>query len=167
MWFLLAPNASAVEKKSKEVKCSACKRLVNDLNCQQRRTLKESPTRKLKRQAASSRAKLSCMSPASQQKRKLNAKIVRSSDKLKLAIYLVADIELADEQYEDMCRITEIVEEAEKDELDKLFAEGDTHGVGKVLRNVWNTDLRKQQRQFMNDQTTNVTFQVKTSLVRT
>lgn len=54
-----------------------------------------------------------------------------------------------------MCRITEIVEEAEKDELDKLFAEGDTHGVGKVLRNAWNTDLRKQQRQFMNDQTTN------------
>ena len=91
MWFLLAPNATAVEKKSKEVKCPACKRLVNDLNCQQRRTLKESPTRKLKRQAASSHAKMSCMSPASQQKRKLNAKVARSSDKLKLAKYQVAD----------------------------------------------------------------------------
>ena len=54
------------------------------------------------------------MSPDSQQKRKQNAKIARSSDKLKLAKYQVADIQLADEQHEDMCRITEIVEEAEK-----------------------------------------------------
>ena len=59
MWFLLAPNATLAEKKSKEARCQACKRLITDLNCQLRRTLKESPARKLKRQAASSRARLS------------------------------------------------------------------------------------------------------------
>ena len=66
MWFLLAPNVTLAEKKSKEARCQACKRLITDLNCQLRRTLKESPTRKLKRQAASSRARLSYMSPTSQ-----------------------------------------------------------------------------------------------------
>ena len=55
MWFLLAPNATLAEKKSKEARCQACKRLITDLNCQLRRTLKESPIRKLRRQAASSR----------------------------------------------------------------------------------------------------------------
>ena len=52
------------------------------------------------------------MLPASQQERKQNAKITRSSDKLKLVKYQVEEIDLADEQHEDMYRITEIVEEA-------------------------------------------------------
>ena len=34
IWFLLAPNARLAEKKSKQVRCGACKRLVTDLNCQ-------------------------------------------------------------------------------------------------------------------------------------
>ena len=67
-WFQLGSNATSPEKSAREVLCSACKRLVTDLNCQRRRTLAESPQRKLRRQSASLRAKLSGMSPYSQQK---------------------------------------------------------------------------------------------------
>ena len=66
MWFLLAPNATLTKKKSTQVRCGACKRLVTDLKCQLQRTLKETPTRKLKQQAASSHARLTYMSLASQ-----------------------------------------------------------------------------------------------------
>ena len=50
-----------------------------------------------------------------------------------------------------MCNVTEATEESKNDELDRVFAEGDTHGVGDVLRNVWHTDLRKQKKHFMAD----------------
>ena len=45
---LLAPNATLTEKKSTQVRCGVCKRLITDLKCQLQRTLKETPTRKLK-----------------------------------------------------------------------------------------------------------------------
>ena len=48
LWFIPASNISAVEKSANEVKCPACKRLVHDLNCQKRRTVAESPSRKIK-----------------------------------------------------------------------------------------------------------------------
>ena len=147
IWFLLAPNARLAEKK---VRCGACKRLVTDLNCQLQRTLKETPTRKLNRQAVSSRARLTYMSPASQLQRKQNAQTERSNDKLKLANYI-----LSDEQHVDMCNVTEAIEESGKDEITRVFAGGDAHGVGDVLRNVWHTDMRKQKKQFMADQANN------------
>ena len=155
LWFLLAPNATATEKSSKEVKCTACKRLVTDLDCQRRRTLSESPGRKLKRQAPSSRARLLYMSPASQQKRKQRTQVERSNDKLKLAKCEAAEIDLDDEQHDEMCRVAETIDETGKDELEKLFAEGDAHGVGGVLKNIWETDYRKQRGQFLHDQATN------------
>ena len=39
LWFQLASNSTSAEKSSKEVRCSACKRLVTDLDGQRRRTL--------------------------------------------------------------------------------------------------------------------------------
>lgn len=65
LWFKLAPNATASEKASAEVRCKHCKRLVLDLECQKKRSVSESPSRKVKRQSASSKARLSYMSPAS------------------------------------------------------------------------------------------------------
>ena len=50
VWFCLASNASMTEKGSDEVLCSACKCLRSDLEWQQKRTLSESPDRKIKRQ---------------------------------------------------------------------------------------------------------------------
>ena len=79
LWFTSANNATIAEKSSREVRCSACKRLVTNLDCQRRRTLAESPSRKLKRQSSSSRTRLTYMSPASQQKRKSNAQSERSN----------------------------------------------------------------------------------------
>jgi len=155
MWFLLAPNAKAAEKGAKEVKCPACKRLVTDLNCQRRRTLSESPGRKVKRQNPSSRARLSYMSPASQQKRKKRTQVERSNDKLKLAKCRAAELDLSDEQNDDMCNISETIEATQRDELDKLFAEGDAHGVGGVLKNIWEMDRSRQRDQFLRDQATN------------
>ena len=103
MQFFLPPNATVrlTEKKSTQVRCGACKRLVTDLKCQLQRTL------------------------------------------------------LSDEQHVDMCNVTEAIEESGKDELDRVFAEGDAHGIGDVLRNVWCTDLKKQKKQFMADQANN------------
>ena len=79
LWFQLASNATSAEKSAKEVQCSPCKRLVTDLNCQRRRTLAEGPGRKMKRQSSSSRARLTYMSLASQQKRKTSALTERSN----------------------------------------------------------------------------------------
>ena len=66
--FQLAHNTTAEEKSLKEVKCYPCKRLVSNLEHQKRRTASETPTRKVKRQHPSSRARMSYMSPASQTK---------------------------------------------------------------------------------------------------
>ena len=59
---------------------------------------------------------------------------------------------LSDEQHVDMCNVTEAIEESGKDELDRVFAERDAHGIGDVLRNI---DLMKQKKQFMADQANN------------
>jgi len=64
LWFEVPANASRAEKAQSEVLCSACKRLVN---WQLKRTKND---RKIKRQSASSRARLKYMFPSSQLKRK-------------------------------------------------------------------------------------------------
>jgi len=92
-------NASRAEKAQSEVLCSACKRLVTDLNWQLKRTTNESPSRKIKRQSASSRARLKYMSPSSRLKRKQRAAMERGVDKGKLVKY---EVTLADEQHTQM-----------------------------------------------------------------
>ena len=68
--FELAHNASTAEKESSDVMCYPCKRLINHLEHQKKRTAAETPKKKIKRQHPSSKARLSYMSPASQAKRK-------------------------------------------------------------------------------------------------
>jgi len=70
LYFELAHNASRLEKSSSEVLCYPCKRLINHLECQKTRTAEESPSKKLKCQMPSSKARLSYMSPASREKRR-------------------------------------------------------------------------------------------------
>ena len=41
------------------------------------------------------------------------------------------------------------------DELQKLFKEGEKHGVGSKLRNTWNTDKRREYTEFNRDQMIN------------
>ena len=142
-------------KNYKEVNCPACKRLVTDLDCQHRRTLSESPARKLKQQAPSSRARLLYISPASRQKRKQRTQVERSNDKLKLAKYQAVETDLDEELHNEMCGVAETIDETGRDELEKLFAEGEAHGVGGVLKNIWETYYRKQRDRFLHDQATN------------
>lgn len=145
-----------MEKAAAEVRCSACKRLITDLNCQRKRTLSESPDRKLKRQETSSRARLTYMSPNSRLKRQKNARSSRSNDKKRIAKLNSGDIniELSEEQHTEMCDITSMIAEDRNEELAKLFSESDVHGVGDMIRDIWKTDIKKQNK-FMNDQAHN------------
>ena len=94
------------------------------------------------------------MSPAGQSKRKQNVLTERNNDKKKLAKYENTEVTLADEQHEEMSAIIKI-EEVGQDELEKIFAEGDSHDVGKEVREVWMTDKRQQLNQFTADQAKN------------
>jgi len=40
-------------------------------------------------------------------------------------------VTLTDEQHEEMCAVLNIVEEVDNSELEKIFAEGDSHRVAK------------------------------------
>ena len=159
LWHTLASNATSAEKSCSEVRCSACKRLVTDLDCQRRRTLAESPGRKLKRQSSSSRARLTYMSPTSQQRRKSNAQSERSNMR-KLEKYSDADVTLNDEQHDEMCSV---VERISNEDLDKIFLEGSEHGVGDLMKEIWYTDRKRQQQQFLQDQSKNCKFSLATS----
>jgi len=117
--------------------------------------MEESPSKKIRRQAPSSRAKLTYMSPASQLKRNQNRISERNNDKIKLRKYEKTEVTLADEQHDDMCNVMNKIEEVSRDDLEKVFAEGDEHGVGDKIREVWLTDHRKQADQFHLDQTRN------------
>ena len=152
LWFLLAANASKEEKDAKEVMCGGCKRLLTDLNYQKKRTSAESPARKIKRQSASSRAKLVNMSPYSQQKRKQNVQNARTNSFKKLTKYEESEIILDGEQHDEMCSI---VENTEAEVLAKIFEEGDEHGVGDIMKEIWVTDKKREQQQFKGDQANN------------
>ena len=155
MWFELPMNASLEAKSSAEAKCSACKRLCSNLEWQLQRTKKESPSKKVKRQTASSRARLTYMSPASQLKRKQNASMERGIDKRKLAKYESTEITLADEQHTQMCDIVNVIDGTVGDDLQKIFEEGEIHGVSSKLREIWITDKRQNIEQFQQDQARN------------
>ena len=148
LWYQLPMNAPLVDKHVKEVLCSSCKRLKSDLDWQRKRTMCENPSRKLKWQASSSKAKLSYMSPSSQAKRKQNILTERGNDKKKLAKYENTEVTLADGQHEEMPTLVNKIKEVGKAELEKIFAEGDSHGVGTQVREIWMTNKRQQLSQF-------------------
>ena len=47
------------------------------------------------------------------------------------------------------------IEERCSDELEKLFGEGDKHGVGSKLRGIWRNDKQRKNDDFMSDQLRN------------
>ena len=68
---------------------------------------------------------------------------------------------LDNDQHADMCNIVKTIDEVGKDDLEKLFAEGDIHGVGDKVREVWYMDRRHQLEQFHEDQTRNGMYECK------
>ena len=150
--FQLALNATESERSAQEVRCSACKRLISDLNYQKKRTGSETPTRRIKRQNPSSRARLSYMSPASQAKRKKLAQYERTSNIRKLKKYEDNEVTLDDEQNDEMYNI---VEQIRTEDLEKLCKEGDEHGVGRIMKDLWITDNERKRQEFNTDQAKN------------
>ena len=92
------------------------------------------------------------MSPASQLKRRKNSQYARNSLARKLSKYSESEVTLNEEQHNEMYTI---VERTENDELDKLFKEGNEHGVGELMKEIWFTDKKRQSQQFAKDQAAN------------
>ena len=148
----LARNATKEEKDAKEVKCYPCKDLVRHLERQKMKTLKETQTRKAKRQRLSSRARLSYMSPASQAKCKKLAQYERTNSIRKLARYEEHEVTLDDDQNEEMRTVMETTKD---EELQRSYDEGEKYGVIGIMKEIWNTDLDRQRTEFSHDQASN------------
>ena len=89
------------------------------------------------------------MSPASQQACKHYAQYQRSSNIRKLARLEENEVVLDDEQHKEMSAVIEAVQ---AEELERLFQEGEQHGVGSLMKNVWFTDKDRQRKEFSQDQ---------------
>ena len=48
-----------------------------------------------------------------------------------------------------------VVDKMGKDELKKLCDEGEKNGVGSLMKNIWNTDLARQRKEFTQNQASN------------
>ena len=137
----------------REALCVTCPPCVR-LKCDIERQARTSPLKKAARQTAALRARLTHMSPNSQAQRQRNQAAQRFVDKHKLERY-EADIPLDTEQDDEMSAVVSKIEEICSDELQKLFKEGEKHGVGSKLRNTRNTDKRREYTEFNRDQKTN------------
>ena len=154
LWHQLAKNSSKEEKKSFEVMCGSCKRLCTDLDHQKRRS-EVSPARKVARKKPSSHFKIKYLSPASAAVRKKATQIERSVDKAKLARHEDIELLLDDEQSEELCNVMKKIEETCPDKLQEIFQEGDTHAVGKLVRDSWELDKLNAKENFFKDQIKN------------
>ena len=54
-----------------------------------------------------------------------------------------------------MCAITKTIQPKE---LEKLFEEGDQHGVGNLMKSIWFTSKQRQSAEFSSDQIRNSKF---------
>ena len=95
------------------------------------------------------------MSLASQQNRRSNAQTAISNMMRKLKRCSEADVTLTDDQHEEICSI---VCEISDEELEKVFLEGSEHGVSELMKEVWYTDSKRQQQQYLHDQSSNGEF---------
>lgn len=155
MWFKLGKTASRQRSQASTVVCPACVRLKCDLHRQMTRTRNESPSRKKKRHDPSSSARLSYMSPNSQLQRH-KKKVQRDSSRRKLRQYDHMEVPLDNDQDEEMTKVVSTIEQECSVELELLFSEGDKHGVGSRMREIWNADKRsKDVDEFRSDQCIN------------
>ena len=74
--------------------------------------------------------------------------------------YECVEVSLNDEQHDDMCAIIDKISQSEFC-LNDLFVEGDKHGVGQVIKDLWEMDKRKIKEEFMRDQKKNSEYACK------
>ena len=104
-----------------------------------------SPSNKnIKHQSASSHARLSYMSPESQLKWKQNQKIQKNNTRQKLHAYEHTELPLDAEQDKEMDEV--VIEQECSGELQELFIEGEKHGVGSKLQDVWKNDKQREDQ---------------------
>ena len=152
-WYKLPKNATLQEQASDEVLCSACKRLLSDLEHQKKRSSLVSPRRRIKRQAANSNYPTKYLSPFSTKIRKKNMQTERSKDKALLSKYSKLDITLDDSQHDEMCKIVTELQDKHTDQLEEVYKEAIGFGVASSVREVWLMD--KQRNEFYCDQIKN------------
>ena len=61
----------------------------------------------------------------------------RGIDKRKVARYENTEITLADEQHTQMCGVMDAIDGGAVDDLQKIFEERESHGVGSKLKEDW------------------------------
>lgn len=153
LYHKLAKNASIIEKGLECVPCSACKRLVSDLN-QRLKTAVTSPAR-VKRQQPSSNCPLKYMSPSSQKKRKEYTQRERAKDRSRLQKYSHTELTLDDEQHDELSKLMDAIEEKGGKEIEELMQDADSHGVGDSVREIWQMDKQRVKDEFNRDQQKN------------
>ena len=153
LFHKLAKNASIIEKELECVLCSACKRLVSDLN-QRLKTAVSSPV-KVKRQQTSSNCPLKYMSPSSQKKRKENAQREQAKDRSRLQKYLHTELTLDDDQHDELSKLMDTIEEKGGKEIEEVMQDAESHGVGDSVCEIWQMDMQRVKDIFNNDQQRN------------
>ena len=147
MWFQLGERAPKLRRDASEVLCHHCVRLQCDLQHQRNRTSKESPSKRLKDKKHHHMLD-SAICLHSRAKRSQNQRILRGSDKRKLRKYEHTELPLDCEQDGELTDVVGIIDEQFQDELEKIYAEADSHGLGSKLREVWRTDAKRDKSNF-------------------
>jgi len=94
------------------------------------------------------------MSPASQAKHKKLAQYERTNSFRKLARYEEHEVTLNDDQNKEM---QTVMKEIGNEELQKVCNKGEKYDVGRIIKEVWTTDLDSQRMEFSQDQASNST----------
>ena len=128
------------------VPCSACKRLISDLN-QRLKTAVSSPN-KVKRQQPDSHCPLKYMSPSSQKKRKEYTQRDRAKHKKLLRKYLHTEVTLDDEQHEELSQLVNAIDENGSADLDELLQDADSYGMKDAVSEIWQMDKGRMKEIF-------------------
>lgn len=137
MWVELGKTASKERRVADEVLCRSCVRLKCDLDHQVLRAQAVSPTKKIQRQDPSSHARISYLSPHS---RSIRMSKTSGKDRRKLRMFE------HNEQDEQLTAVVSTISKEHSDELEKVFQEGEKHGVSSKLRGIWNLDAVNLKR---------------------
>ena len=65
-----------------------------------------------------------------------------------------------------MCTLMNQIDDVGNEELQRIFREGDSYGVGDKMREVWKTDRKQQIKLFAEDQSRNGKIYIMRSLLQ-
>jgi len=64
----------------------------------------------------------------------------------KLASFEASKIFLYDDQNDEMCNVVQSIGNGD---LEKLYLEGEKHGVAKIMKDIWLTDVQRRRGEFL------------------